>query len=74
MSDNIKYECTWQPKADITAFELARCIPLIPSRFHEIEDWDMHDESITRHFLVREFDYGAMIEDNAAKLKSLFDE
>ena len=72
MSDNIKYETVWSPKPDITVFELAQCILYIPSRFQEIEDWDKLDHGITRHFTVSRFDYGAMIEGNAAKLKSLF--
>ena len=74
MSDNIKYETVWSPKPDITAFELAKCIPYIPSRFHEIEDWKIVDGSITRHFTVTKFDYGDMIAGNAEKLKALFDE
>jgi hypothetical protein len=74
MSNDIKYETVWSPKPDISAFELAQCIPYIPSRFQEIEDWDTVDESITRHFQVKKFDYGDMIAGNAAKLKALFDE
>jgi hypothetical protein len=72
MSDNIKYECTWNPKTDITAYELALCVPLMGSRFHEIETWSKLADGITRHFDVSKFDYGDMIAGNAAKLKKLF--
>lgn len=70
--EKIKYECVWNPQTDITTYELALCIPLMVSRFHEIEEWDELDIYITRHFAVTEFDYGKMIEDNAKKLKELF--
>jgi hypothetical protein len=67
----MKYEVKWSPKEDITAYELAQCIPLLPTRFHEIPEWDELDESLTRHFVVMEFDYDQMIIDNAAKLKEV---
>ncbi len=74
MSDNIKYECIWEPKKDITAYELALCLPLIGSRFHETDVWDKLDESLTRHFDFSFFDYGDMIAGNAAKLKALMED
>ncbi len=72
MTDKIKYECTWNPKEDITAYELALCLPFMGSRFQEIDEWNILTNRITRHFIVKEFDYGKMIEENAAKLKQLF--
>ena len=68
---DIKYETTWCPKEDITAYELAPCLQYVPSRFQEIEEWDLLDESITRHFTIKKFDYGKMIKENADKLKNL---
>lgn len=69
--EKIKYECIWNPCANITTYELARCIPYLYNRFFEIEDWDKLDTGITRHFDVSKFDYGKMINDNAKKLKGL---
>jgi hypothetical protein len=70
--EQYKYQCLWNPKEDITTFELARCIPYTFSKLHSIEDWDKLDESITRHFTVTKFDYRDLINDTAAKLKEAF--
>lgn len=67
----IKYECIWNPSKDITTYELAQCLMLVFSRFHEVEDWDKLDENITRHFSVALFDYGKMINDSAERMKEL---
>ena len=72
--DEIKYECIWSPKEDITTFELAQCLPLTFSKLHSIEDWKKLDESVTRHFTVTEYDYGALCRKTADKLKALIDE
>jgi len=72
--EKIKYECIWNPCANITTYELARCIPYLFIKLHEIEEWDELDTGITRHFDVSEFDYGKMINDNAEKLRELMNE
>lgn len=81
MVEEIKYQCVWEPKEDITVYELAKCIPYIFSKLHSVEDWDKLDESITRHFNVTEYAYGKMIRETHSKLnevigkfENLFDE
>jgi len=69
--EEIKYQCEWKPKKDITTYELAQCIPFIFSKLHSIYEWDKLDESITRHFLVTKFNYGNMIRETADKLEPL---
>jgi hypothetical protein len=66
-----KYECIWNPKPDITTFELAQCLPLTFSKLHSIKEWNKLDESITRHFEVTEFDYGKMIRKAREEIRSL---
>jgi len=66
-----KYQCTWSPKPDITTYELAKCLPFIFSKLHEVDDWDLLDESITRHFSVVKIDYEAICKETAAKLEEL---
>lgn len=66
-----KYQCIWNPKEDITTFELAQCVLLVLSKLHSIDTWDELDESITRHFDVSIFNYGNMIRETGAKLKDL---
>ncbi len=62
MTSKIKYECKWNPKTDITTFELAKCVPLMFKKLHEIDEWDELDESITRHFIVSKYDYGTYLQ------------
>ena len=69
--EEIKYECIWNPKEDITTFELAQCLPLTFSKLHSIDDWDKLDESVTRHFTVTKFNYGDMIRETGNELKKL---
>jgi len=68
---DIKYEVKWNPRTDITAYELALCLPHTVSRFQEMDEWDKMPEGITRHFDISEFDYAQMIRDNADKLRGL---
>lgn len=68
---DIKYEVKWNPCTDITAYELALCLPYTHARFQERDEWDNMSESITRHFAISEFDYGQMISDNADKLRGI---
>ena len=67
--EEFKYECIWNPKEDITTWELAQCVPYLYSKLHNIEMWNELDEGITRHFTVSIFNYGEMIRENARKLK-----
>lgn len=71
--EKIKYECKWNPHHDITAFELAECIPFMFSKLHEIKEWEALPERITRHFIVSTFDYGGMINKAAEGIKELMD-
>ena len=70
--DEWKYKCEWKPQKDITVYELALCVKYIPVNVYSILDWDELDKSITRHFNVSKFNYGAMIKSNADKLKDVF--
>ena len=67
--EQYKYECKWNPKKDITTYELACCIPYTFSKLHDIKDWDKLDKSITRHFTVTKFDYRNLINNTAKQLK-----
>jgi len=69
MSDEWKYEVKWYPEKDITAYELAQCVPYLFSKLHDMKEWDKLDRSITRHFLVSHFNYSEMIKEQAEKLR-----
>ena len=71
--EKIKYECKWNPVHDITAFELAQCIPFMFSKLHDIDEWEAQPESITRHFAVSKFNYGEMIEKAAEGIKEFLE-
>ena len=74
MLEEKKYQCIWNPKEDITVYELAKCIQYTMVKLYSIEDWDKLDESITRHFDVSMFNYGDMIRKQGEELKKLFEE
>ena len=69
-----KYQVVQNPKEDITTWELARCIPYMFSKLHEIAEWDKLEEDITRHFSVSRYNYTEMIKHAANKLKEIWDE
>ena len=74
MLEEKKYQTIWNPKEDITAYELAKCIPHTLIGLHSIDEWKRLDESITRNFTVSVYDYGDMIRKTGAELKKLFEE
>lgn len=73
MSDVWKYRISWNPKKDITTYELAQCIPFTMMGIVEIDDWDILDENVTRHFRVEKINYTAMIKKTGNKLKNFME-
>ena len=69
----VKYQCTWNPKPDITTFELAQCIPYIMCQLHDTDKWEALDESITRHFNVKIYQYGKVIRKSANALRKIME-
>ena len=70
--DEFKYRCKWNPKKDITVYELALCVPYLTVNVYSIEEWEKLDENITRHFNVSKCNYSDMLWENKQKLKEAF--
>lgn len=73
MSDDIRLKIRYEPLQDIEVFELAQCVKWYMVGVVEKDKWP-DGEVWTRHFKTEDFDYGAMIDENARKLKEIFEE
>lgn len=72
----IKVKLSYEPKNDITAWEVSKCLQLFVNTFYEIDEhvWESTPNSVKRHFKVIEtYDYDEKIKQSAAELQKIFD-